>query len=83
MLPELNAPETFCAKWAAAEIISVAQKSPLLRKCLKDRHPSANLNIDGARSKCWSDFSEVKVMETSNLFRTSEWSGFMKTIEIF
>ena len=31
------------AKWAAAEITFVAQKSP--RKCLKDRHPSANSNI--------------------------------------
>ena len=54
MLLELNAPGRFCAKWAAAEIMFVAQKSPLHRKCLKDRHPSANSNIDGALPKCWS-----------------------------
>ena len=83
MLPELNAPERFYAKWAAAEITFVAQKSPLHRKCLKDRHPSANSNIDDAPIL----FAEYKVIKTRYLFRIFEAVEkryfYARTMEIF
>ena len=68
---------------AADEIMFVAQKSPLHRKCLKDRHPSANSNIDEAPSL----YAENKVIKILHLFRILESVAkryfYARTMEMF